>query len=198
MHHEQTKRDKEVSAALRFAISQDQKQEVKLLHKTGHTEYHVTLQDGTNFVADSVIYNEQKNEITFVLKKRIRVKVTREDINPVKPGETFFGPGNPFNIVPEIIGGTFVFVQTCGQKSVEASIQAAEKVFDFLSGIFLATEDYFDYLLDYIFDGEALQEIIFDCCDFWELVESQEFGSLDIISAMGLILFTVFRVQLIV
>ena len=131
MHHEQTKRDKEVSAALRFAISQDQKQEVKLLHKTGHTEYHVTLQDGTNFVADSVVYNEQKNEITFALKKRIKVKVTRENITPVKPGGTFFGLWNPPNIIPEIIGGTLGFFQACGQKSVEASIQAAEKVFDF-------------------------------------------------------------------
>jgi hypothetical protein len=147
MPHEQTRRNKEVSAALRFAISQDQKQTVVCLNKTGHTEYHVTLQDGTKFVADSVIYHEQKNEITFVLKKHIRVKVTREDINPVKPGETFFGMGNPLNIVPEIVGGALGFFQTCGQKSVAALIETAGHALDVFCFVPLKTIEFFNDFL---------------------------------------------------
>lgn len=171
MPHEQTRRDKEVSAALSFAISHDQGQGVKSLQKTGHTEYHATLFDGASFTADSVSYNEQHGEIAFVLKKRIKVKLAKEQSVPVLPKENFFRLGNPLNIVPEIIGGALELIQTCGQKGIEASIEAAAGIFDISSGIVSTLEDHLDSAFDSLFSGDDSLEILLICCDLWDSVE---------------------------
>ncbi len=162
MPHEQTRRDKEVSAVLNRIISENQKQEVIALVKTGHTEYRVTLLDGTNFIADSVSYDEQKGEIAFVLKKRVKVRIIKEHATSAAPKETFFGLGNLFNIIPGAIKKGLEAIQTFAQNSITTCIETA-------AGILVTSLKVWDYLNS--LTEEALQEFICVYCDLSEIWE---------------------------
>jgi hypothetical protein len=167
MPHEKTRRDKEVSAALTLAISQNQKQAVTLLIKTGHTEYRVTLLDGTIFIADSVSYNEQAGEIAFVLKKRVKVRIAKEPATAVTPKETFLGLGNLFNVIAGAIKQGLESIQTFAQKGITTCIEVVAEIFI----TSLKIGDQFNSL-----NEEALEEFFGFCDDLsriWELLSEQ-------------------------
>jgi len=167
MQHEQTRRDKEVSAALNRAISQNQKQGVSELTKTGHTEYRVTLLDGTIFIADSVSYNEQEGEIVFVLKKRVKVKIAKEHTTAATSKETSFGLEAFFNSAVGAIKQGFKAIQTFAQKGITTCIEV-------VAGILITSLKIGDQLNS--LTEEALREVICFCYDFseiWELLIEQ-------------------------